>query len=700
MLATWWRYCFSVDGPGKSFLFDVTFINKLTILRVMHKKRYEVDVIRGKSSSPYFNIPSKKGQVTIFIILGILLLLVFGLLLALKEEVIVVKPEEVIPTAKGKVELFIAACMDQISEEALFKLGLQGGYIEVPPEIAEDASKHFRISPMNVIPFWAYGEATNIPSLEDLKKELDDYMEENLRECVYGLQAFQKTYDLVEKGGIEANTEIVESKVIFNARWNLEVRDKAGEVISELLNHVTESDVNLKKVHETAKRVVEKEMQDLKLEDITQDLIAMEHPNVPLMGFEVSCKEKKWKIQDVQKHLKDLLRVNIRELRVKGTDYVEFPDHLPYYQNHYIWDVGEDFLQPQVSVSFMYENSFPFHFEVRPQSGSVLKSNQLGDKSDLLSFLCIQSWKFVYDVGYPVIVTVRDESTGYSFKFGLTVHLKNNYPNREEGFTQTETFTIDILTDDEFCAESDTPMTVFTFELVENPETGVHNREPLEDVQLSYTCLRSRCEMGGTEYDFSEMGHVAAYSTIFPACIGGIMRGEKEGYKESWKRVVTKAGKEVELDLIPIKSIPGTWVRVVKHGLLNEEEAGEEIGLSPEETALIELSYTKPNQTESFHNSQIVYSQQIEQKLLQDQELQFLAKADFTYDVDINVMDGNKFIGGYKGKWTPHWNELEGAQEIVFHVLTPADENDEEDWFDLLMELEQKSTLIPKPEAR
>jgi len=206
--------------------------------------------------------------------------------------------------------------------------------------------------------------------------------------------------------------------------------------------------------------------------------------------------------------------------------------------------------------------------------------------------------------------------------------------------------------------------------------------------------------MGGTEYDFSEMGHVAAYSTIFPACIGGIMRGEKEGYKESWKRVVTKAGKEVELDLIPIKSIPGTWVRVVKHGLLNEEEAGEEIGLSPEETALIELSYTKPNQTESFHNSQIVYSQQIEQKLLQDQELQFLAKADFTYDVDINVMDGNKFIGGYKGKWTPHWNELEGAQEIVFHVLTPADENDEEDWFDLLMELEQKSTLIPKPEAR
>src|SRR3989344_7382460 len=112
----------------------------------MYKKREKIEVARHISPNFTRIFHSKQGQVTIFIILGILLVLALVLVIALKQEVVTFKPGEIIPTQKGKVEQFITACIEQAGGEALAIIGSQGGYISVPADILGDANKHLKVS--------------------------------------------------------------------------------------------------------------------------------------------------------------------------------------------------------------------------------------------------------------------------------------------------------------------------------------------------------------------------------------------------------------------------------------------------------------------------------------------------------------------------------------------------------------------------
>src|SRR3989344_3021790 len=192
----------------------------------MYKKRCRVD----RSSFISKGISDSKGQVTVFIIVGILLVLAVTLVIFVRKEIITFKPEEIIPTEKGKVENFITACIGQVGSDALVRVGLQGGYIELPFDVVDDNTKRLDISPALAVPYWAYGSETRIPSLLQIKEEIDTYLEENVRGCLFSMEAFQETYDLIEKSELTANTEIAASKVIFNLHWDVEIRSKGGEI--------------------------------------------------------------------------------------------------------------------------------------------------------------------------------------------------------------------------------------------------------------------------------------------------------------------------------------------------------------------------------------------------------------------------------------------------------------------------------------
>src|SRR3989338_3684100 len=680
----------------------------------MEKKRPVLDVgrffsikpvIHGQFSSKFAPKPnskfSKRGQVTIFIILGILLLLALTLIIFMKKEIVSLKPEELFPTQKGKVENYLTTCMDKLGEEDLLKIGTKGGYIEVPKELT-DASVSLKLSPMNVIPYWAYGQNTNIPQLEEIKQRIDTYLEQNMRSCLFGMKAFQETYDLVEKSSLTSDTQIVESKVIFNLHWNIEVRNKAGEVISEVIDHTSESSVKLKKVYELSKHLLEMELETLKLEDLTQDLIALEHPNLPAAGIEISCSKKTWDPEKAKQTLLDMLRINIRELKVKGTDYVNFPEELTYYQNHYVWDLGAGYVEPELSVVFNFDQTYPYTFAVTPLSGKKMKSSQLGG-SDLLSFLCIQTWKFSYDMIYPITVRVRDETTGYDFNLAFTVHLVRNTPNRGESYARPSYF-LSTFTDEEYCKNKNVPMTVKTYEYVENGQ-GVSYSEDLGKVNLSFTCLRYQCDLGASDSDYANLGY-AGIITNFPYCVGGILRGEKPGYKEDWVRVVTVPAKEVNLQLVPLIKVPLKKVKIMKYDLtagLTADNKIKALGkeLSKEETALIKLTFFDTNQTEKkiVHETSIVKSKQLGSQLESEEQLELLAKADYNYLLEINLLDGEEIVGGYKGAWNLPWNKLNGAQEIILPVINIPNPS-EEQMIELILGVEEQSKLLPAPEIK
>jgi len=662
----------------------------------MPKKRNGLDVDRFSSDF----LQDKKGQITIFIIIGIVLLLAVMLIIFLSKELARV-PSEVVPLENVAVDSLISTCLERTGEDALDLLGLQGGYIEVPEEISGNGYVHLRLSPAHVLPYWAYGESLNIQSLTVIKERIDRYIEDNLRNCVFGAGAFSQAYDLIERSGITADTKIVDAGVLFNVNWDIEIRDKGGEKVAEAVNHAAESPVKLKDLQETAVAIVTAEMRDLKMEDLVQDLLSLDHPNVPLVGLDFSCSAKKWKISEVEQTIKKMIRLNLGELKIKGTDFVNFPDSQPYYQNHYIWNVDNDLKQEQVATLFSFQENYPFSFNVAPRSGAYLQSTSLGTKNQLLNFFCMQNWKFAYTLDFPVKVEIKDETTGYNFNIAFTVHLKNNIPDRSSAYNGVPPTFFDSFNDEDYCQAAKIPMTVKTFELVENNQTGVYDRQPLDGVDISLSCLNYQCAMGKSEYNFLGMGDISAYRTNFPYCVGGIVRGEKLSYKDGWQRVLTENNAEVELELVPTYDFPAEKIKVVKHEYDGPGDIGAGEELNENEIALVKIGFGhNVAETQSrFHEANLIYFQQVDPNQVAQDSLNFLAKADFAYNLEIILLDGETFIGGYKGLWDVPWAELSSAQELVFHVLTKSGASEDQS-VELLLGLQNFSAEIPAPEIR
>ncbi len=681
---------------------------------------------------------SKSGQVTIFIILGILLLLAAILLILLQQEIISLPIEGIVPGGRGTVQDFVTQCVQDVGEQALSLAGLQGGYIEVPERYTQDITWHLPLSSFAAVPLWANGNERDQPTLDFIKQEVDRYIEENVRDCLFDSQAFQETYDLIENSGVESNTEFFDEGTQFNVRWNLLIQDKAGEVVAEIIEHSADSRVRFKTLYTMANAVLDRELEELKLEDITQDLIALEHDDVPVAGITLDCSQRRWSVSQAQETLKDMLRINLRNLKVKGTEFIEFPNSLPYYQNHYVWDVQES--ADDVTVLFRFEEDYPFIFQVTPQNGRYMKSERLGGDS-LIDFLCIQQWKFTYDVVYPVLVEVRDQESQGIFQMSFDVRLVGNYPYRgqvvsREGqqFAQSD--------EEAFCySPHNVGMSVETYSVVNNPESGVYFKEPVADVDITYTCLSYRCAMGQSEYNFAARGDVAGLQTVFPYCVNAVLRASKEGFVDATAFVTAREGEQISLELEPLFEMSTTLMSVVTHEVSTRDCSAEEIdargedatcleigpalALTDEETALftltaydVNVSETNDgNQTEETeipsiglvasefidgtlprHKTEFVLSSVTTRSEDEADVAEFLAQADFEYTLRAYLVNEQELIGGFAGVWEVRWNEISNTQELVFHVLK-ANPRHEAAYYELLSGLERYSTQVGEPQA-
>ena len=624
----------------------------------MQKKRYSRVLDR-----PIFN---KRGQVTLFIILGIVLLIILVLIILLQREIVTITPGKIIPEAKDKIENQITLCVQEVGEEALFKIGLQGGYLEFSDQQLRDGNYVLQ-TPVTPTPYWAYGNTIDIPTLQSIKQSVDTYIENNIESCVFPAGLQDEEFSYISQGTVTSDTEFTNSNVLYNVDWEIDVQTKDGELVTKLLRHETKSDIKFKDLYETATRIIEQEVNALKFEDITQDLIALEHPDVPVMGMEISCAEKKWALPTVQETLKELITTNIPQIKVSGTEIIDFPKEFPYYQNHYIWDVGEDFSKKDVSVTFRYQENFPFSFQVTPHDGSFLRSGTQGG-SDILSALCVQMWKFTYDVSYPVLMKIKDDNSGFVFNTAFTVHLLRNNPSRESFVQALNPDLVSTIPGDDFCSNRRIPMTILTSSVVDSPETGVSFSEPVEGVNVSFTCIKHKCDMGSTVLDFDNRGYQAGFTRNFPFCVGGILRATKEGYKESWQRVLTENSKQVEIELTPLHLIPVQNVKIVSHDE-KENGVGPATTLTEDETAIVTIkSLKKDEKNKPFHESTIVTSASgLDVEGFSNLEL--LAGADFTYDFDVTVFKNDLFIAGYKGNWTVQWDELQPNSQITIHTI-------------------------------
>ncbi len=622
------------------------------------------------------------GQATLFIILALFILMIGGLFFYFSSEKM--EEEEKVMPELVPVSDYVKSCISFVTEEGLNVLGANGGYIEFPAYIANNP-RAYLAGPIDDFkrPYWWYDGTSAVPSLDFMKAQLEDYVENNLGACLRDFEVFKGQYNVYEKGKADAEIMFGEEDVEVKVNYPLHVYYDMNKTRLEIENYRQVVPIRFKKIFKIAKSIMERENKDYFFERKTIDMMSMDR-EIPTTDIEASCGEKSWNLIGVQNRLKRSLASNIAFVRIKGAEYdentyVPTPDGKntyedSYFQSHYVWEIQPEAYDSGISASFTFNENWPFYMDARPRDGNRLISRGI-QGSEILSWFCLHIWHFTYDVSYPVMASVFDKAgeghKEFRFNFLFKVNVDHNQPKRD--IMSYLTFNNeDILTQEEYCNDLTEELEVHTMSA---------DNFALDDVELTLTCGYYTCDLGKSGY--MSNGAAAGITKKVPYCVNAILKGKKEGYKDTELFVNTGRPKIYNLNMIPLAEFEN--YKVYKHPVLAPEDS-EQLKDTEKASILIKALDTD---FQSFG----VYP------LKEGGEpIKLLGDKEHKYEVSIFLVDGDEVAGAYKANWTIGGKVLDG-DEIIFHVLDMGftTEQEKADFYDKIWE---DSGKIPKPEIR
>jgi hypothetical protein len=158
---------------------------------------------------------NKKAQITIFIIMGIIIIISVGIIFISKSKI---SQKEGIPNEIVPIYSFVSDCIKQTGENAVNYIGETGGYSNKEKEV--------------FVAFYFYNETSYIISKDRLEEEISNYINENIQGCVNDFSSFAEF--LIEVGDMRTNVEIQENSVILNVNYPLQIsKDKKTYLLEE-----------------------------------------------------------------------------------------------------------------------------------------------------------------------------------------------------------------------------------------------------------------------------------------------------------------------------------------------------------------------------------------------------------------------------------------------------------------------------------
>jgi len=190
---------------------------------------------------------SKRGQITIFIFVGIGILIVFSLIFYISGAKIKKMENEVsyFSSKFQPIKTFVSSCVDKVSEEGLYFIGLQGGYYEVPVLSKE----FFGI----IIPYYWLYQDNKMPPKEIIERELSKYVEDKLSECV-NFSFFEEQDFEFGMGGVSVTSTIAEKEVVVNVDFPLKVR--FGSDMEQFGKFTSSININFNKKYDYVKQII------------------------------------------------------------------------------------------------------------------------------------------------------------------------------------------------------------------------------------------------------------------------------------------------------------------------------------------------------------------------------------------------------------------------------------------------------------
>ena len=498
----------------------------------------------------------KRGQISTFMIVGLIILLIVGGVFVVNQYVLKSALEREaerasrVPEQVQPVKEHFDSCLKFLTIEALKLAGSQAGYTKMPDDNfptnpGVPFSSTLEVFSGIEVPYWFYQTSNGIqrkqiPTLPEIQKGIEGYITDNIATCTQRLESFaEEGYAFEVDYDVKSDILIQDEKTI--SKITLPIKITFKEAIFDLSNYpvVNSIDVPMGRMYKIARGIQNLEDKTNFFEEKTFDAMVA-FPEIPLSGTEFTCAKKIWSKQKVIKNMKSIISSNINAIRLKGT----YDDANPLHE-YFDLDPGID--AGNIKSSFIYSTRWPMIVDVSPAEGDVMKSDplsqQIPDKvaGIIMSIMCINNWHFVYDVKFPILISLVDpdalDSQGFTFQFADLVIIDNNQPkmNVFGTYDQPELkFPI--------CKYPITNMSVYTF-TIDNSGSLI----PLEGVGIKYKCITTKCEIGVS-------GNEAVFEGAFPMCINGLMIGEKQGYYKAEQFASTNEEQAVSLILEQIKT--------------------------------------------------------------------------------------------------------------------------------------------------
>ncbi len=451
---------------------------------------------------------NKKGQLTLFIIIGILILGSFiGGYFLYKNAL---KPEKV--SLFSPVKNYYETCVESLTQEAIGISSSRGGYIDDYEFSPGSAFMPFS-SELNFlgnpIPYWFYISGNNVkkenvPSRSKIESEIQNYIIKNIDRC---------DFSEIEERGILVDYEEPKSVIVKLKEDRVDVfiiqnfRAVKDEKASSFSEHKISVKTNLGKMYELAKKMYEKEKEESFLESYTLDTLQM---NVPTTGVELSCSPMFFNFEEIRKNLSLALSNNLAYIKVKNKK-----------ESYFDVEFRE---KTSFNFNFMYSSDWPTKIKISGDNIAQPVGLQAG--MGILGF-CYVPYHLVYDIAYPVLIQIYDDKE--MFQFPVIVYIEKNQIKEKFYGDSYDGVEIDV------CKNSVQDFSVRVSDLYGNPVEA--------DVKIS--CFDSGCYLGKTKVSSG----VSFLNTKVPQCVNAVLEASASGYSSSIVVVSTNRENSAEIVL-------------------------------------------------------------------------------------------------------------------------------------------------------
>jgi hypothetical protein len=434
---------------------------------------------------------NKKGQLTIFIILAILIVaVVAGFLIFRGNFGFSTMDRDFQPIYNN-----FLGCIEEEIDNGILILETHGGYIESPEfqpgSLAFPFSSELDFVGVD-IPYWYYVsgggvQKTQIPSVSDMESQLEEFVLQRIEFCNFE-SFYERGYTLKLGEDPKADVKIKDNEVTLDL--DMSFLSSYGSESVFVDDHSVSVNSKLGSLYKDALKVYGYEQENLFLENYGLDILNL---YAPVDGVEFTCSPKIWVADNIFNDIEEAIELNTMNLKVGSENEYSYVD-----------------INTENNIRFLNSRNWPRSFEVNPSEDNLLRADPVGNQPGMgiLGF-CYVSYHFVYNVNYPVLVQVSSEENREVFQFPMAVVIQGNRarePLTGDAFALQENIGL--------CDDLNSLTKIFVYD-----KTG---REI--DANISYNCLDQKCNLGK-----SSGGEFNGY---LPQCVNGFIIANSEGYEE------------------------------------------------------------------------------------------------------------------------------------------------------------------------